>query len=401
MKRLLLLLIPVVLLFGWLWVRGSGPVEVQFTRATRETIVSTLNTNGKVEPISWAAAHAEVGGPIQKIHVEKGQTVSAGQLLVTLSLPEAQAEYSKAQAQIGAARAELETLELGGRATDRAEIESGLLRAKSELATAQREYETLQRLAGKNAATKAEVDAARQTMERSEQQIQSLERRRGALVSQPDRSAAQARLNEAQSGANAASLRLATAQVTSPMTGVLYRLDVRPGGYLNPGDLVGEVGRLDQLRVRVYVDEPDIGRVEKGLPVTITWDAMPGRQWKGTVEQVPLQVAPLGTRQVGEVLCTIDNPDLTLIPGTNINAEIRSRVAENATVIPKEVIRRQGAETGVLTLDGERLAWRPVKLGIASVTKVQVLEGLAAGVPVALPTDRPIKVGDVVKANFP
>jgi HlyD family secretion protein len=397
LKRLLLLLIPVVLLLGWLYVRGPGPAEVPFTKATRETIVSTLNTNGKVEPIEWAAAHAQIGGPVQQIHVERGQPVRKGQLLATIGQPNVQAEMSSAQARIDAAQAEIETLNQGGRASEQAEIQSGLIRAKSDLKNAQSEYGALQRLTAKNAATKAELEAVRQSIERAQQQIQSLERKRASLVTQTDRSAAQARLQEAQSGANAIAQRLSTGQVQSPANGIVYRLDVRPGGYLNPGDLVAEVGQLNQLRVRVYVDEPELGRVEKGMPVTITWDAMPERQWKGFVESVPLQVVPLGTRQVGEVICTIDNPDLTLIPGTNINAEIRSKVAENAIVVPKEAIRRQGTETGVFVLDGAKLAWRAVRTGISSVTKVQVLQGVREEEFVALPVERAIKVGDEVK----
>ena len=389
------------LLVGWLVARGTRPSEVPFIRAIRETIVSTLNTNGKVEPIEWAAAHAEVGGPIAQVHVERGQAVRKGQLLLTIGLPEVRSDLASAQARIEGARAELERLNQGGRASDRAEIESGIARAKTELANAQTEYATLQRLIAKNAATKADLEAARQAVEKAQQQIQTLERRRSSLVGEPDKAAAEARLQEALSGANAASQRLAMGEVHSPASGILYRLDVRAGGYINPGDLIGEIGRLNQLRVRVYVDEPDLGRVEKAMPVTITWDALPNRQWKGFVEKVPLQVVPLGTRQVGEVICTIDNPDLTLIPGTNVNAEIRSKVAENALTVPKEVIRRQGSELGVFSLDGDRLVWRPVHTGVSSVTRVQITEGLKQGDPVALPIERTLKTGEEVRAVFP
>ena len=398
MKRLLWLLVPVLLLIVWLYARGPAPAEVPFTKATQERIVSTLNTNGKVEPIEWTAVHAPVGGPVQQVHVERGQAVRNGQLLVTIGVPDAQAEISSAQARINAARAEIERVNQGGSAPEQAEIQSGLLRGRSELAAAQREYETVQRLAAKNAATKAEVEAARQAVERADLQIQTLERRRSALVTEPDRSAAQARLQEAQSGASAASQRLATGRVQSPTSGILYRLEVRPAGFVNPGDLIAEVGRLNQLRVRVYVDEPELGRVQKGMPVRITWDAMPGREWKGFVESVPLQVVPLGTRQVGEVLCTIDNPDLTLIPGTNINAEILSNTVENAVTVPKEALRRQGSETGVFVLaEGNRLAWRAVKPGVSSVTRVQIVSGLRPGESVALPVERPVKPGDEVR----
>ncbi len=111
MKRLLFLLIPVALLLGWLFVRGPGLVEVPFARVARETIVSTLNTNGKVEPIEWAAAHAEIGGPVQQIHVAKGQTIHKGQLLVTIGQPDVETAMLSAEARIKAAKAEIETLE--------------------------------------------------------------------------------------------------------------------------------------------------------------------------------------------------------------------------------------------------------------------------------------------------
>ena len=68
--------------------------------------------------------------------------------------------------------------------------------------------------------------------------------------------------------------------------------------------------------------------------------------------------------------------------------------------MPKEVIRRQGSETGVFILDGTKLVWRPVRTGITSVTRVQILEGLQEGDQVALPVERAIKAGDEVKPVF-
>jgi RND family efflux transporter MFP subunit len=181
------------------------------------------------------------------------------------------------------------------------------------------------------------------------------------------------------------------------MNGILYGLEVRPGDFVQPGSPVGRVGRLAELRVVLYVDEPELGRVEKGMPVIITWDARPGREWKGKVERVPLQVVSVGTRQVGEVICHIDNPDLTLIPGTNINAEIRSQVVPGALTVPKEAIRRENEETGVLVLEGDRVRWRPVRIGVASVTRVQVLSGISDSDRVALPIDSPVTSGDQVR----
>jgi HlyD family secretion protein len=398
LKKLLLLLVPVLAALVWLGLRRSAPPQVPFVAAARGTLVSTLTTNGKVEPTEWAAVHAEASGPVATVPVTRGQFVQQGQILATITVAGASAELGAAQSRISQAQAELETLAAGGPATELAEIESGFARAKSELEAAQREVATLERLVARKAAPQAELAAAREVVRKAELQIQSLDRRRSALVTQPDRRAAQARLNEAQSSAAAAGRRIASGIVRAPMSGVVYALEVRPGDYVQPGQPVARIGRLDRLRVILYVDEPELGRVARGMPVTITWDAQPGKEWTGQVEALPLQVTPIGTRQVGEVVCIIDNPGLSLIPGTNVNAEIRSRTVENALTVPKEALRRQGDETGVFVLrEGSRIEWQPVKVGAASVTHVEIAAGLQAGDRVALPVDVPLKSGDVVQ----
>jgi hypothetical protein len=75
-------------------------------------------------------------------------------------------------------------------------------------------------------------------------------------------------------------------------------------------------------------------------------------------------------------------------------------VVENATTVPKEAITRQANATGVLKLQGEIVVWQPVKVGASSVTRVQVIEGLAPGDAVALPIDRPIASGNRVQPVF-
>jgi RND family efflux transporter MFP subunit len=168
---------------------------------------------------------------------------------------------------------------------------------------------------------------------------------------------------------------------------------VRPGAYLEAGAAAASVGKIARVRVIVYVDEPELGRVQKGMPVTITWDALPNRQWKGEVERVPTQIVALGTRQVGEVASLIDNTDGTLLPGTNVNATIQSESVANAVRIPKEGVVREGGQTGVWVVESGKVKWRPVKLGIANITTVQIVDGLKNGEEVALPSDLPLQDG--------
>jgi HlyD family secretion protein len=95
---------------------------------------------------------------------------------------------------------------------------------------------------------------------------------------------------------------------------------------------------------------------------------------------------------VGEVVCLIENPHRDLLPGSNVNAEIRTESVDNALTIPKEALRRQGGQTGVYLLEDSHLAWRAVKVGVNNTTRTQV-EGLREGDAVALLTDKPLRDG--------
>jgi HlyD family secretion protein len=388
-------------LAAWTISRKSAPPEIPFAKVTRENIVSTLSTNGKVEPIEWAPARAERSGVVQRVVVQKGQTVGHGEPLVELDAREATAQLANAEAQIKAARAQIQILNQGGAASAQRQIESELERTKLDAEAARKDYDALQRLAAKQAATGQEVTVARQRVEQLELQIRSLEQRRSALVAPPDKQVAAARLEEAQAAADLARGNLALSVVHAPIAGTVYQFDLRVGSFVNAGDLVATIGKLERVRVTVYVDEPELGRVRAGVPVVITWDALPGRTWKGHVDRLPTQIVPLGTRQVGEVSCIIENPDRDLLPGTNVNAEIQSALIADALTIPKEAVRREGGQDGVLALTGDRVKWRNIKLGVFSYTKTQVLNGLSEGDSIVLPTDKPLRDDSRVKPVYP
>ncbi len=399
---LIFCLIILGMLVAWGVSRKATPPEVPVARAVRETIVSTISTNGKVEPIDWGTAHAERPGVVQKIYVHRGQEVRAGEPLVALDTRQAAADLAGSAAKVQQAQAEQQVVNQGGRTVDTTEIDTSLSKARLDLATAQRDLDTLTRLEARQAATRKEVQDAQEHVNQLQLQIQSLDKRRAALVSQPDRAAAEARVREAEATETAARSNVAQAIVRAPIAGTAYQFDLQPGAFLQAGDLVANIGRLDRVRVRVYVDEPDLGRVGIGMPVTIAWDAMPGRHWKGAVDRLPTQIVPLGTRQVGEVGCVIENPDRDLLPGTNVDVEIQSKVVENALTIPREALRREANTSGVLMLSSDNtLVWRAIQTGITSAGRVQVLSGLKDGDAVALPTDRVLKQGMKVTPVFP
>ncbi|MBV9770264.1 MAG: efflux RND transporter periplasmic adaptor subunit, partial [Bryobacterales bacterium] len=300
---LVILLFGAAIIVALVITKRATPPEMEFVKVTRETLVSSLSTNGKVEPIEWMPVRSERPGIVTKVLVSRGQQVAKDQPLVELNTRIASADLSKAEAAIQEATAQQQVLTQGGRIAERQQVDSDLARARLDLDTAQKNYQALNRLVEKQAATRLERDSALQLVDQLQLNIQALEKRKAALVTGVDRQIAKAKLQEAQSAAAVAQTNLDVSTIRAPMNGTVYDFDLKPGSYLNPGDPIAKVGELDRVRVMVYVDEPDLGKVRAGEVVIITWDALQGHQWNGRVDKLPTQIVPLGTREVGEVGC--------------------------------------------------------------------------------------------------
>ena len=187
MKKLLLLpLLVVVAVIGWGIFRKSTPPAVTFSRVKRETLVSTLPTNGKVEPFQWQAVRAQAAGLVSRVDAVEGHPVANGAALAVMTDPSLEADIDTAQAKVAEAEANVASLEAGPRPAELTEIENGVARANLELQQAEREQAALQRLADKQAATAVEVTAARDKGEQLKLQIAGLEKRRRNVTPQPD-----------------------------------------------------------------------------------------------------------------------------------------------------------------------------------------------------------------------
>jgi HlyD family secretion protein len=398
MKRLLWLL-PVGLVAAGIWwaiTVKNAPPEVRFAVAKTGPLVDTLITNGKVEPVAYATVRAERAGVLTKLLVDKGQTVAAGAVVAEIDSAEWRIALDAAEARVAQVQAELNVQQSGGRASDLADIDGQLAKLQLERQQAETELAAVRRLLAKNAATKQEAQVLEDRIAQIQQQRRALQARRAVLFTPADRSVLEARLREARTAVTAARDKQGQGILRAPMAGVVYQVDPRAGAFLNPGDLVANIGRVDELLVKVYIDEPELGRVAPGMAAVITWDAMPSKQWEGRVATMPAQIVTMGTRQVGEVSVRIANAERALPPGANINAAIRSREVSQAVTIPKESLRREGGVQGVYVLAGNVVQWRAVKLGVTNITHAQVVEGVSAGDRVVLATDVPIRAGQAV-----
>ena len=399
-----LLILPVLLLLWWSS-QQIGPVTtVHFSKVQRTTIESTVLTNGKVEPAKWASARAEVAGVVRTVAVTRGQTVHAGETLITLDTTAAQANLAAALARQQEAESENANLERGGKAAAVANLNDSIRSARAAVEVAQRIYNADRRLLEHQAVTKLQVQTDADALSRAKLNLAAFENQKQTLVTQGDRSVGQANLQNAKAAVALARHTASLGVVNAPMAGTIYQFDIKLGAYLEPGALVANVGDLDQVKVVVDVDEPDLGRVALEMPVTIVSDSRPDQTWHGRVDKLPTQVISLGTRTVGEVSTIVDNPNHDLLPGVSVNATIISHVVKDAVAIPKSALRRLDTQNGVFKLANNVITWIPVQTGASDVNNVQILSGLASGDLVAdrilSPSDAELKTGMRVKPVY-
>jgi HlyD family secretion protein len=377
--------------------RSRLPIRV--VQVDRGKIVSTISTNGIVEPQDNYEAHAPYAGLVKAVYVHEGDRVPKGKLLVAMDDTEARTRLATALTGLRAAQASLEAISKGGSQQERYSLAGDLSRTQADRDQATQQLATLKKLAAQGSASASEVASAQDRLDQANASLHLLDQRRSTPYTSADLEHAKAALDDAQSAYDAAEQTLAQANVHAPFDGTVYSLPVSATEFVPAGDHLLQMADLTRVQVRAYFDEPEIGKLAIGLPIKIVWDARPGRSWDGHITRVPSTVITYTTRHVGAAIVTVDNTDGTLLPETNVTVTVTTSSTSNVLNIPREALHSNGGEDFVYVLDGEKLVRTPVQVGVNNLTSIQISSGLKEGQVVAIGTTngQPIVDGVPVK----
>ena len=383
------ILLAVILLAAFISMR-SEVIDVRAAKVERSNMRTVISTNGRIEPVQNFEAHAPANTTVRKIYVHEGDHVHKGQLLLQLDDVDARTQAAKAQALIKSAQADVHAVQNGGSQEEVLTLQAQLAKAKADRDQAQRSFDAMRRLQQKGAASLGEVKDAENNLERAKTDLNLLEQKQKDRYSQPEVEKATAQQSEAHAAYDAAEDTLQKSNVTAPFDGVVYSLPVKQGSYVQAGDLLLQEADLSKVQVRSYIDEPDIGRLAVGQKTEVTWDAVPGRVWDGTVNSTPSVIKKLNTRNIGEITAVLDNHDYKLLPNTNVSITIVTAEHPNVTTIPREALRQDEATPYVYKIVNDTLRRTKVTVANSSLTQVEV-SGLSDGDQVALGPLNPVK----------
>ena len=396
---ILILLAGFVVLVIMVFALRRQPPVVPVLSVTREDLNVTIASNGKVEPLSPAVAHAEFPTFVEKVVATEGQAVHRGQAILTLDAAEIRSQLAQARADLLAAQNDLRNAPAGGPPDQVAQLQGDLQAAQLQFANLERTENSLEALVAKHAATQEELAQNQASLAKARGNLQALEARKQDLTQRSSVNVEAANLRVSQTKEQVQSLeeKLLSATVTAPTDGTLYSLPVHRGDYVKVGDTLAEMADLRHVRVRAFVDEPDLGLLEPNQNIEVTWDAKPGVTWKGRTEQVPKQVVARGMRSVGEVLCSVDNGRLELLPNINVQVRIMVRELHGALVVSRAAVREDNGQHYVFVFQGNTVRRRDISVGVASASKYEVLSGLTTADRIAEPADLELMDGMEVR----
>jgi HlyD family secretion protein len=290
---------------------------------------SSLQGSGTVEARDIRVG-SKVGGRIEKVLVREGDAVQAGQVLITFDDKELQAaldqsraaaekarrgyrpeEIAEARAALEEAKADYEQRTNGYRREDIAAAQSDLDRAKADEVRAQLDFDRYDALAKKDLVSKQQRDTAEATWKMAAAQQQNAQHKLDELHQgyRPEEIAsAEARYHQTQatfekfaSGNRREDVDLAKAsfsydearfrerEVVAPSAATVEVLDVRPGDLIAPNTPVATLLERDQIYVRIYIPETEIGHVQLGQKAEVRVDSFSKTVFEGTVEQINQQ----------------------------------------------------------------------------------------------------------------
>jgi HlyD family secretion protein len=335
-----------------------------------------LPLRARVEPLVTVFLDAVEGGRVERVMVEDGAMVEAGQLLAMLTNADLQlnvlARQTEVTQQINSMRSQELALAQSRLANERSRIEADLATQ-----TARRNYEIQRPLADRGFVSGRQFADSRDTYEANRRRSDVL--RRGQATDERLQSSQLAQLRASSSALNA-SLELARASLDSlnlraPVAGQLTSFSIQVGQSLSRGERLGQIDSAGRNKLRAQVDEFYLGRVAMGQTATAE---VAGREYRVRVSKIYPQVRN-GTFEIDLQFVGAEPADLQR--GQTVQTRLVLGAPAAARLIPNGSFYNEtgGAWLFVVAPDGRSAVRRNVRLGRRNSDHIEVLEGLDPG----------------------
>jgi RND family efflux transporter MFP subunit len=363
----------------------TSTVTVGVTNVAKKTLSRELTLSSELVPFQEIDVYAKESGYVQKLNVDYGTHVKAGQVMAVLEIPELIAQIDMDQAQIKSASDEVG-------------------RAEHELKRYQAQYKALHLQY-----TRLNDVFTTQPGIVAQQEVDDAQGKDLAAASQVD--AGQAALSAAQSQLASARAKLAHDQalydyskITAPFAGVVTERYANLGTLMQMGTgsstqampLV-RLSQDDLFRLVIPVPESYVRYIRIGDPVNVRVPSL-NRDFPGKVARFSVDVRADTRTMHTEV--DVPNPHGVLLPGLYAEADLKLDQKENVASVPVQALNHEGKKTTVFVVNGAgQIEDRPVEVGLETSSDAEIVSGLNAGEKVVVSDRSGLRPGQLVHAK--
>jgi HlyD family secretion protein len=285
-----------------------------------------IETSSSIEATT-IEVRSKISGDLQKIFVREGEAVKKGDTLFIIDRKELLLQYNQALANYNSALAKYQTILQGVRSEDKAQLRETVRQAEANFENAKKDFERVKNLFENQSVSQKVFDDAKLRLEVAEAQLKSAKENlqkaeRGPLKSEIE--AYKSQVDAAKSQVELIEKKLNDAVIISPASGYVSLINYDEGELVTAGSLITKITNLDEVYVKVYVNELDLGKIKIGDEAEIKPDAYPDKTFKGKIvfisneaEFTPknIQTKEERVKLVYAVKIKVDNPQHLLKDG--------------------------------------------------------------------------------------
>jgi HlyD family secretion protein len=375
------------------WSNRASAAEYMTAKVERGNLRNTVTATGVLQAVTTVQVGSQASGTISALYVDFNSIVKKGQVIAQLDPAQAQAQVQQAQANLENARASLTQARAGVTASraGTADAQAKVMQARSTVQTQQagvsgaqanlavlkaerddamsalkqqeglatagviskRDYEVAQTAfrtadarynqaaAQLNQAMLGEKMSAGAGQAQADAQLQQSQAQIQQAQAQVQQAVAQ--VQQAQAALSLAQVNLSHTTITSPIDGVVVSRDINVGqtvaASLSAPTLFTIANDLTKMQVIANIDQADIGLVEQAKTAVFGVDAFPGKEFKGTIQQMRLNPVNVQNVVTYNVVLDVDNPEQKLKPGMTANLTITIDERNNVLKVPNAALR--------------------------------------------------------------
>lgn len=344
-------------------------VPAEIISAAYQTVPSVIEAPGSVQPRNRIALSAQINGSVRDVHVRAGDTVSAGQLLVTLDAREADSQKAAAAAVIDEAKAALDEAR---KSAETAVSMRDAAKAAADLAAST--YDRYQRLFAARSASPQEMDEVKARRDSSAADLAAKETM--VAAAQDRLRQATARIAQADAQAGRADVVLGWAVIRAPESGRVAERLVDPGSAIFPGSPLLVLESTENPQVLADIPTNQSGRLRRGLDVLVRDASESAPVVTGRISEI----IPLSNPASHTVQFKVDLPTGFSAPAGRFVEVAVPAESRAAMLVPRQAVRETGQLTGIFIVDSSSAArFRLVKIAPYDGRRVELLSGVDPG----------------------